>query len=53
VPGVACAAIVFVLSVVLGGGMFSGIYSALWHGAVTYGLTGAAGTVAGTRRRRA
>jgi len=51
VPGVACAAIVFVLSVVLGGGMFDGIFSALWHGAATYGLTGLAGTVGGSRRR--
>lgn len=53
VPGVAAAAIVFVLSVVLGGGIFSGVFSALWHGAATYGLTGAVGTVAGSRRRRA
>lgn len=51
-PGVACAAVVFVLSVVLGGGVFSGLYSALWHGALTFGLTGAAGTVSGARRRR-
>jgi hypothetical protein len=52
VPGVAAAAIVFVLSVVLGGGIFAGVFSALWHGAATYGVTGAIGTVAGSRRRR-
>lgn len=51
-PGLACAAIVFVLSVVLGGGVFSGVFSALWHGAATYGLTGLAGTAGGARHRR-
>ncbi|HEX4062810.1 MAG TPA: hypothetical protein VHY58_17470 [Streptosporangiaceae bacterium] len=51
-PGVACAAIVFVLSVVLGGGVFGGIFSALWHGAATYGLTGLAGSIGSTRNRR-
>jgi hypothetical protein len=53
VPGAACAAIVFVLSVVLGGGIFSGIFSAFWHGALTYGLTGLAGSIGATRHRRA
>ena len=52
-PGVACAAIVFVLSVVLGGGIFAGIFSGAWHGAAVYGLTGLAGSVGGSRRRRA
>jgi hypothetical protein len=52
VPAVACAAIVFVLSVVLGGGIFSGVFSAFWHGAVTYGLTGLAGTMGASRHRR-
>jgi hypothetical protein len=52
VPGVACAAIVFVLSVVLGGGIFGGIFSALWHGAATYGLTGLAGSIGSARNRR-
>ena len=52
VPGVAAAAIVFVLSVVLGGGVFGSIFSAFWHGAATYGLTGVAGTIGGSRRRR-
>ncbi|HEY3735601.1 MAG TPA: hypothetical protein VGL63_16965 [Streptosporangiaceae bacterium] len=51
-PGAACAAIVFVLSVVLGGGVFAGIFSGVWHGAGVYGLTGLAGSMGGARRRR-
>ena len=53
VPGLAVAAIAFVLSVVLGGGIFAGVFSAAWHGASAYALTGLAGTVGGSRRRRA
>jgi hypothetical protein len=52
-PGVATAAVVFVLSMVLGHGIFSPVLSGLWHGAVTFGLTGAAGTASRMRRRRA
>ena len=52
VPAMACAAIVFVLSVVLGGGIFGGIFSAVWHGAATYGLTGLAGSIGGSRHHR-
>jgi hypothetical protein len=52
VPAVACAAIVFVLSVVLGGGIFGGVFSAVWHGAATYGLTGLAGSIGSSRRHR-
>jgi hypothetical protein len=51
VPGIAVAAIAFVLSVVLGGGVFGAVFSAAWHGAGAYGLTGLAGTVGGSRRR--
>lgn len=50
-PGVAAAAIVFVLSVVLGGGIVGGVLTGLWHGAVAFGVTGAAGTLARSRRR--
>lgn len=51
-PGVATAIVVFVLSVLVGSsGMLGGGFTALWHGAVVYGLTGAAGAV-GSRRRR-
>jgi len=51
VPGIAVAAIAFVLSVVLGGGIFAGLFSAAWHGAAAWGLTGVAGSVAGSRHR--
>lgn len=51
-PGVAAAAIVFVLSVVLGGGIVGPVFAGLWHGAVTFGLTGAAGTYARSRADR-
>jgi hypothetical protein len=52
-PGIAAAIIVFVLSVVVGSsGMLGGAFTAVWHGAVAYGLTGVAGSVAGTRKRR-
>jgi hypothetical protein len=51
-PGLACAALVFVLSVTLGGaGFFGGVFSALWHGAIAYGLTGAAGSIGRSRRK--
>ncbi len=51
-PGAACAALVFVLSVVLGdSGILGGVFAALWHGGAAFGLTGLAGSVAGTRRR--
>src|ERR1019366_4143426 len=49
--GAACAIVVFVLTVVLGGGVLGGAFTAAWHGAAAFGLTGLAGTVAGGRRR--
>jgi hypothetical protein len=52
VPAVACAAIVFVLSVLLGGGIIGGVFAGLWHGAAAYGLTGLAGSLGGARHRR-
>jgi hypothetical protein len=37
---------------VLGGsGMIGGAFTALWHGAVAYGLTGAAPSIARGRKR--
>jgi len=52
-PGVAAALVVFVLSVVIGSsGLVGGTITAVWHGAVAYGLTGLAGSVAGSRKRR-
>ena len=53
VPGVAAAAIVFVLSVVLGGGIIGPVFAGLWHGAIAFGLTGAVGTYARHRRPEA
>jgi hypothetical protein len=50
-PAVAAAAIALVLSVLTGGGMVGGVLSALWHGGAVYGITGAIGAVAGTRKR--
>jgi hypothetical protein len=50
VPTVACAAIVLVLSVVTGGGVFPAVLSGLWHGGIVYGLTGAAGAVSKSRK---
>ena len=49
-PGAACAAIVFVLSVLLGGGIAGPVFAGLWHGAIAFGLTGAVGTYARSRR---
>jgi hypothetical protein len=51
-PGAAAAAIVFVLSVLLGGGIVGPVFAGLWHGAVTFGLTGAVGTYARSRANR-
>ncbi|MEP7023592.1 MAG: hypothetical protein ABJB47_07210 [Actinomycetota bacterium] len=50
-PGVACAVVVFVLATVLGHGFVGPAFSALWHGAIAFGLTGAAGSMRRTRRR--
>jgi hypothetical protein len=51
-PGVAAAIVVFVISVMIGSsGMLGGAFAGLWHGAIAYGLTGAAGAVAGSVRR--
>jgi hypothetical protein len=50
-PGVSAAIVVFLLTMVLGGGVLSGVWAAAWHGAVVYGLTGVVGSVAGRRRR--
>jgi hypothetical protein len=51
-PGVACAIVVFVLSMVDGGGAFGSVFTALWHGAAAYGLTGLVGSVGRPRRAR-
>jgi len=50
-PALACAAIALVLSVVTGGGIIDPVLSGLWHGALAYGLTGAAGTIRKSRKQ--
>jgi hypothetical protein len=51
-PGAATAILVFVLSVVVGSsGLIGGGFTSIWHGAIAYGVTGAAGALAGNRRR--
>ena len=43
-----------VSAVILGSsGLVGGTFTSLWHGAVAFGVTGVAGTVAGSRRKRA
>jgi hypothetical protein len=53
VPALAVAAIALVLSVVTGGGIIDPVLSGLWHGAVAYGLAGAAGATRKSRKRTA
>ena len=50
-PALACAAVALVLSVVTGGGIIGPVLSGLWHGAIVYGLTGAAGAASRSRQR--
>ena len=49
-PALAAAAVVFVLSLVTGGGIIHPMLSGLWHGGVVYGLTGAAGMASRSRK---
>ena len=50
-PALSCAAIALVLSVVTGGGIIDPVLSGLWHGALVYGLTGAVGVFARSRKQ--
>jgi hypothetical protein len=49
-PGAAAAIVVFVISVI-GSGIVGSAFTALWHGAVAYGITGVAGVSARGMRR--
>jgi len=50
-PGAATAILVFVLAVVAGSsGLIGGTFTALWHGAVAFGVTGLAGAAFAGRR---
>jgi len=51
-PGAATAIVVFVLTVLHGSGLVGSVYTSLWHGAIAFALTGAAGTVVRPRRTR-
>ena len=50
-PALAVAAVALVLSVVTGGGIIDPVLSGLWHGGLTYGLTGLAGMAAKSRKQ--
>jgi len=50
-PALACAAVALVLSVVTGGGIIDPVLSGLWHGGITFGLVGAAGTLSKSRKQ--
>jgi hypothetical protein len=49
-PGAAAAIIVFVLTVLHGSSIPGSVFTALWHGALTYGVTGVTGTMVRPRR---
>jgi anti-sigma-K factor RskA len=51
-PAAATAVIVFVLSIIFGNGLFGDAFTALWHGAIVFGVTGVAGSLAGRKDRR-
>jgi hypothetical protein len=52
-PAVTAAVVALVLTTVTGGGFFHGLFvSGLWHGAAVYGVTGAAGAIARSRKRQ-
>ena len=49
-PGAAAAIVVFVLTVLHGSGIVGSAFTAVWHGAIAYALTGVVGTVVRPRR---
>jgi len=49
-PGAAAAIVVFVLTVIHGSGIFGSAFTALWHGAIAYAVTGVVGSVVRPRR---
>ena len=52
-PGAACAIVVFALTVLHGSGLGGAAFTALWHGAFAYGLTGTVGAIVRPRGRNA
>ena len=53
VPGAAAAIVVFALTVLHGSGIGGAAFTALWHGGLTYGLTGAVGATVRPRGKNA
>jgi hypothetical protein len=53
VPGAACAIVVFVLTVLHGSGIPGAAFTSLWHGALTFGLTGGVGAIVRPRDKSA
>lgn len=51
VPGAAAAILVFVLTVLDGSGVFGSAFTAGWHGAIAFGVTGVVGSVIRPRRK--
>lgn len=49
-PGAAAAILVFVLTVLDGSGVIGSAFTALWHGAIAFALTGMVGSVVRPRR---
>jgi hypothetical protein len=45
VPGAGAAIVVFVLAVLDGSGVLGGAFTALWHGAIAFAITGMVGSV--------
>jgi hypothetical protein len=51
-PGAATAIIVFVIATILGSsGLFGGAFTAFWHGAIAFGVTGVAAGIGNSRRQ--
>ena len=53
VPGAACAVVVFALTVLHGSWVGGAAFTAFWHGALAYGLTGMVGSIVRPRGRNA
>jgi hypothetical protein len=50
VPGLAAAVVVFGLTMLHGSGPVGAVYTAVWHGAIAFGITGLVGSVVRPRR---
>ncbi|HEY2506054.1 MAG TPA: hypothetical protein VGI58_06035 [Streptosporangiaceae bacterium] len=52
VPGAAAAVLVFALTMIHGSGIFGSGFTAIWHGALAWGVTGVVGSIVRPRRGR-